>query len=377
MSLQKSTFFPSSVSSPRKKILYPLLVSAACHLLCSYQALAMDSEDFPQQIGTVLRKSNCNLGDEGVKREILNIANLADIRIIEMASNGLTKKTLEMFVELGKSEEKNEPEQHWRLKHLERLDLSDNPIGYEGARLIPDFHFTIHSLVLDDAFIGNRGAQYISISTKLKTLSKLSVNNNSIERNGIKSLLSSRALENLRELQMDDNSLDDDAASEFKEPTCILTQLSILSLNSTKSRLNKIFGGKTITDKGVQDLSSSSSLSNLTSLALAGHKITDTGAEFIAKSWNLQNLCFLNLSQNEIGDLGAIDLAMSRYMNLTALDLSHNPITHIGAKVIKNAIKHGGLSKLEYLNLSGNKLDSAIKDKFKKLSQNRQITIDM
>lgn len=176
---------------------------------------------------------------------------------------------------------------HWylvshiqKLKNLETLDIGDNHIGDEGARLIGQLN-NLKELNIDACCLGPNGAGAIR---RLQGLSKLSISRNDIRAAGFEAI----------------------------------SQLTLL-----KELCAHLCDISAITDEAVERLQS------LQKLDISENEIGDAGAKRISR---LVNLKTLDISQNTVGPEGAV--AIGRMEGLLTLNISVNAIEDAGAASI-------------------------------------------
>ncbi|DBA01317.1 TPA: hypothetical protein N0F65_001822 [Lagenidium giganteum] len=131
------------------------------------------------------------------------------------------------------------------LKHLERLDLSDNTFGGEGGEAIADALVGMFGLVelnLRDAAVEDDGMVAIAKALKQsgKSLKAFDVSGNDLTVDSMKELAQCvRGLSNLRVLQVEENEIASKGAKHLakalKEPSVSLLEKLVLNVNEIGS----------------------------------------------------------------------------------------------------------------------------------------------
>lgn len=160
---------------------------------------------------------------------------------------------------------------------LQLLDLSDNPLGPEGAELLAELlPSSLVELHLSSTGVGAEGAHALASATApLEQLRALGLNFLHIRDEALEVLLGSRAGASLERLELAQNGLTDRAAA--------------LLARSPRAR-------------------------SLRHVSLFGNLITDEGARALARSPHLAGLERLRLEKNRIGERGWHALATSEHL---------------------------------------------------------------
>jgi uncharacterized protein (TIGR02996 family) len=231
------------------------------------------------------------------------------------------------------------------LVHLALPDSSLDSAGRLPALTEALCHLALSSLDLSDNTLGEEGARVLAASPMLGKLRRLSLAGCRVGVAGIRALASTPALAGLEHLDLSSNyartlGTESLAASPF------LGNLSTLELDGCAD------------DKGVQALAESPFLKRLTCLGLRRTDLRDEGARALAASANLASLTVLDLGENgRLGVAGVRALANSPHLaGLRALSLGGVPLTAEGAQALAES-PH--LANLETLELNGTGLDAA------------------
>ena len=232
-------------------------------------------------------------------------------------------------------------------KSLSSLDLSNGPIGDEGANSLAHalrVNTSLSSLKMSFIkSIGAEGADSLAQALEVNTsLSSLSLRHISIGDKGANSLAQAlRVNTSLSSLDLNSNSIRDEGANSLAQALSVNTSLSSLDL-----------GCNCIYDKGANSLAQALSVNtSLSSLDLGYNDIYDKGANSLAQALSENaSLSSLNLSENSIGNEGANSLAQALRVNtsLCSLDLGYNCIYDNGANLLAQALSvNTSLSSLD------------------------------
>jgi uncharacterized protein (TIGR02996 family) len=219
-----------------------------------------------------------------------------------------------------------------QLGRLTGLALHRSQIGDAGLRelLGSPYLSRLRRLGLSRTSIGSGGLNaLLARSQGLPELIDLDLAGNGLGAAEMGALAASHLLGRLRRLILS-NCLGSvgDQACEALAGSPDLRHLSVLDLNRCG-----------ITDRGVQALFASASLTGLTDLCLTGNAITAAGAETIAGCAHLSHLRRLELYEgNRIGEAGARALAGSPHLsNLRELHLGGNAIGDAGVEALASS----------------------------------------
>jgi uncharacterized protein (TIGR02996 family) len=168
----------------------------------------------------------------------------------------------------------------------------------------------------------------------LARLSRLSLGWNDLN-GAVKTLVSSRALANLRSLELNLARLDDE------DMKALATARHLAGLTALNLDYNRI------REKGALALAKSRHLVRLTKLELCENRIGDKGLRALAGSPVLAPVRYLELYGNGIGDAGAIALASSSQTgSLRKLALGGNNIGNPGISALAKSPHLAGLKQL-------------------------------
>ncbi len=207
-----------------------------------------------------------------------------------------------------------------RIRQLERLDLSDNDLGPEGARDLGNERNlrALNHLTLERCGLADAGVMVLARASHLGRVTRLSLQNNGISSEGVAELWGTRHLSRLQHLSLANNEVGDEGAM-YLGAYRHLPHLRHLSLSETRVRA-----------EGVRDLTATSNLPELTSLALANLGLGDEGVDALLEG-DKHAWTWLDLRGNNITDYGARALAGSAALaGLRHLNLGDNLLTPVG-----------------------------------------------
>lgn len=283
-----------------------------------------------------LSYANNKIGTEGAL--FLAQAELAALRALDLSRNevgveGLraiaTSKTLSALSELTLSDFGIAPELLdaldgtpllERLHGLKWTGDSDEPttllprlFGLAGFTQLRRLQVSYQGLT-DEDLIALAGQEGLG-------LERLQIDNAHFTKKGVEALAKSPVLAEVKELQLGDCKLDDDAA-------CAL----IASPHLTKLERLELHGDGGVADRAAEAVAKSAFAGQLESLSFYETSVGDAGAKAIAK---LPKLASLSLPQTKVGDAGAIALAEGG-----------QPLTYLGlpdelGKKAQQALKKG------------------------------------
>lgn len=284
-----------------------------------------------------------NLFDSNVIRDLeelnLNSCNIYPDRLIYMIEHVQFSSLQRLYLRDNNIDSKAiEKLVQWpKFSDLTELDLSLNPIGNNGAKLLSESPLSnLLRLNLRDCSITNRGAKALAESKNLFKIQRFHLNENNLGANGIKSILSAPYVSNITHLSI---SLDSKLFASNENLFIKFNNLEYLHLDG----LNNL---------NIQHIFDSSGLDNLKSLSLYDLKNDDL--KYLINSNIFLNLTSLDLSQNKLSDeafFSTTGLTASRLKNL---DLSHNKLTYIFVRILAESEQFKNLSEL---NLSYNQID--------------------
>jgi uncharacterized protein (TIGR02996 family) len=231
------------------------------------------------------------------------------------------------------------------LTRLRELDLSDNPLGDEGAQILAqadgwrelrtlklgggwqtDYTTRIHAagaaalahspilanltaLDLSENDVGDGGIIALAQSPHLSQLVSLSVRGNDIggiAESGVQALVASANLSNLRRLDLRNNAMEAWAARNMVE-------------NFRLDGLQDLDLGGCLSTAGVRAVAAARKLRGLRSLGLSGSSLRDDSAYVLAGSPHLGGLQCLDLRDNPLSPAGRRHLE-ERFGNRVILD---------------------------------------------------------
>jgi hypothetical protein len=159
----------------------------------------------------------------------------------------------------------------------------------------------------------------------LAQIRDLDVGGNHLTVPGLRALLASPYLKNLRLLRL---SFNDDLGDEGAE--LVANSPNLAGLLSLKMSFCSV------ADAGMKALASSPFLTNLRVLKLWDCRVADEGARALAGSPNFRRLVGLRLTDNGVGDVGAVALAESPHLNdLLYLSVNGNTFSPAGAQALR------------------------------------------
>lgn len=176
---------------------------------------------------------------------------------------------------------------------------------------------------------GNRELIAICESPFIKDLKYLVVNKSDIYIEGIRSLTTTRFLNNLISVSFESSTLTED------ELTFLFSASNLTALSALR------FKNAGLTAPRINLLLNSSLIRSVTSLNLSYNNLNDESALIIANCNHLGNLKILDLSNNFIRDTGAKALANSNYLNSLEQII-----------IIKNALTAAGMEYLTQISLN-------------------------
>ncbi len=272
-----------------------------------------------------LRVQGNGLGDAGVAA-LLSSANLSGLRELELADNGLTASAVSL---LGDA-----PPQ------LDALDLSRNPLGAAGAAALADplgrlrlrrlalaacgldgtasaellAGVVLDRLDLSDNPIGVDGARSLSMAPAVSRLLELAMDRCGLGARGLGALV--EALGGLRSLSVASNRLGDDGVGLLVANGARMPRLETLVLDDND-----------ISSDGAASLATSALARHLVSLSLDHNPLGDRGAETLASGASWHALTELGMRHTEIGGAGAATLETAETLgSVQRVDLSENVI---------------------------------------------------
>jgi uncharacterized protein (TIGR02996 family) len=279
------------------------------------------------------------------------------------------------------------------LCRLKELDLSYNPLGPEGGRLLAASPLLprLQTLTLHGCALGREGVTALLAAPPAAPLVGLDLEDNNLDVEAVRALAVAAHLKQLRSLKLGSNplgieavrvlqtapflgsltALDLDACDLDVEamrllagwPLGELTWLSLahnpigpdgaraLAAAAHLKRLRTLYlYGAGLGDEGAQALAASPGLATVTELSLGRDHIGPSGVRALAGSPHLRKLTGLQLWDNPCGSEGAAALAASPYLTeLRELDLHGHAIGPEGARALANA---PSLKRLERLTVS-------------------------
>jgi uncharacterized protein (TIGR02996 family) len=233
------------------------------------------------------------------------------------------------------------------LSRIRELDLCGNDLGNGGPNILARSPYLGHLEFLDLSFndLTNRGIESLVTLRALKNLKRLHLNDNArISTPGIRQLADSPNFANLLALDLSGNDLNESSVR------------TLINGTSLKKLVELRLSGNRLSDGGVQALAESELLRNLLrhspALDLSENQIGPVGAQHLAASPVLSEVQVLDLSGNALGDAGLRSIATSRYArHLRALRVANNRLTDIGFYDLWDLVLD---HSLEEIDLTGN-----------------------
>ncbi|KAG2372735.1 hypothetical protein C9374_013187 [Naegleria lovaniensis] len=216
--------------------------------------------------------------------------------------------------------------------------------------------------------IGKTGAKLLSKSSYLTNITKLDLENNNIEDEGVLSICESEFSRNITHLNLASNGITENGISFLTKLTSKMVHLITLHLDLNYITLH---GAKMIAssrvmqhlkaisflkcyigDEGIVDICNSEFLKNLTSLIVDSDTISEKGARMLSMA-SILKLKSLSLPSCNIENNGLIVMANSSALcQLTHLDVGFNDISSEGIQAICNSPYWKNLSFLSLRNIS-------------------------
>lgn len=300
--------------------------------------------------------SGNDLGTDGIAA-VAGASWLPRLRVLEAADNRLGPRELEVLLSA-------------EVKGLVELDLSRNPLGPEGAKVLISSrlfqsrplapravcssvneeesqplaeragHTSHHTrLILSQCALGPEGASALFSAARLPSLTELDVSFNNIGLDGAVALAEDESLVNLKRLNLGFNDVEDDGVE------------ALAASDAPPSLVSLDLAGNRITAKGAQALSESHGFGSVDQLNLTTNPLGDAGAVALVRGEGLASLTRLNLTNCEISDAGIHKLAVSGAIGgLRALSLGWNLFGDRGVEAIAAC---PDLAALEELDLTG------------------------
>jgi len=197
------------------------------------------------------------------------------------------------------------------FSRLSTLDLSHNPIADLGLKqiILSGILTNLRSLNLSNTMLSARGSRYFSKTSKF-----------------YKKNISLLALKNLTFLDLSDNKLCNKGLENLAQAP-FLTSIKILSLRNCNFR-----------SLGISSLTASHFLTTLTSLNIGGNKLNDQAMKIIARCSHFSCLRNLIIPHNYIGRMGVQFLIQSLSLkNLLRLDISNNNLEPEEVQLLRTA----------------------------------------
>jgi uncharacterized protein (TIGR02996 family) len=210
----------------------------------------------------------------------------------------------------------------------------------------------LEGLSLEQANIGDLGAQVLVDSPKLRQLKHLNLQMNLLELSGARAVAGSPHLARLTSLVLSDNPIGDlglhAIVASDRLPELVRLELRHCDLSDSGIRglararmmgqldeLNLAHNHR-IGAAGARALAAAPLLAQLRSLDLSAASMDTSAVKALARSPHLRGLAQLNLSQNLIGTHGAEALVQSPYLTqLRSLHLWNNPLSAEAKKLLK------------------------------------------
>lgn len=285
------------------------------------------------------------------------------------------------------------------VRHLESLNLSDNPVGAAGAEALARGDAErLKVLHLSDAKLGKAGIEALTGTRRLPMLRSLDLSENGltgaaaralagcprlaelrwlnlsrnrIGRDGAGALARSPHVRKLERLLLLSNGLGAGGAAELGEAGFLdsIQQLELAGNNLGEAGLRSILksrparlqflllGSNELDDDALRLLARWPALASVRELNLYNNRVTAFGMRAIVDSPHAKSVCRMNLESNKLGDMGAEVLA--RWPGLAGmrwLKLRRNGISEKGAMALARSAH---LHYLSDLDLSSNDVEGA------------------
>ena len=212
-----------------------------------------------------------------------------------------------------------------------------------GRELLLNFE-NLRALSYRQQSIDEIDVSRISKCPRVGDLEALSINEASLERNGLEQLCEIE-FPKLLSLDLHFNSLGDCLEPLYQWSTSEKLRWLNIGLNDLGGRYNQI------TTDHIEQLASQNALRNLFSLNLWGNGLGPEHLSVFGDQAVMTRLTHLSLSRNAIGDEGAIALTRGRFRSLRVLLLNS---TQISDKSIHEIANNGGLTTIQRLDISRN-----------------------
>lgn len=194
----------------------------------------------------------------------------------------------------------------------------------------------------------------LAAARKGGSLSRLSLNANSIHHADAPHLFALPVMHGLQSLDLSNNPQLGVAGVQSLAESGVLSGLRILNLSKTRPGV-----------PGIRDLVETSALSSLRSLDLSANRLGPVAVKLIAASAAAQGLRVLNLGNNPVQDAGAMALANAKGLSgLLELDLEDAELTDVGALALAESPY---LNELLRLNLTSHAVERPFSDKTRRV----------
>jgi serine/threonine protein kinase/hemoglobin-like flavoprotein/Ran GTPase-activating protein (RanGAP) involved in mRNA processing and transport len=285
------------------------LLDLASNEIGASGAMVLASSPFARRLRSLELADN-QLGDAGLVA-LLGASHLSGLAYLGVAQNGLSASGVKLLAGAP--------------PRLQRIDLSRNPLGQDGAGALAEAlpRMRVSSLAVRRCELGGDGLCWI-VRAGEGRLSELEAAENALGADGVELLAMLPELASVRVLELSANALGARGAA----------RLGISPFLSGLKRL--VLDSNELEDGGVAALArSADAMPLLDQLSLGDNRVRAPGVAALSESALTARLALLDLSYNELGDAGTDALARGHAWHaLERLLLAGNGIGFGGAALL-------------------------------------------